>query len=449
MRLRIKLNLKKIRFIGIILILLGLVVNPFIVGQLFSPNNKIESSYYFVRIILFECFVIFVGIFVYLKAHYIFKKRREIGLFLIFSIICLLFLEIGARIYLCNFADYATQSEFLLYGQCGFSSRYVPHHYLNYQGTPGYSSPDGLNIHNSYGFRGPEITIPKPNETYRIVILGGSTVYTIGVDDWKKDFARQLQKELQSKYNYLGIEVINAGIPGYNSWESLINLEFKVLDLEPDLIIIYMGTNDVHARMVNPDYYFGDNSGRRRRFGQFKSFPLIYYSTFFRYAIKFNPSRSVWQFVDAPTTTTQRINTGFVDELNGTFMETLQKNKPVYFERNLKNIVAIAKEHNINILLSTWAYSNQFDKSDYYVTTPYYELGFKENNEVVKNVGESHNVLVYNFVSEMPMDKIYWLDGVHVNEEGVKLKGKLFADYIYSNKMIKDEIIKLKNAKSE
>lgn len=76
------------------------------------------------------------------------------------------------------------QSKYLLYGECGITpSLYSPHHYLNYYGSPNYKSKDGLNMHNSLGFRGDEIAIPKLEGTYRIVILGGSTAYTIGVKD--------------------------------------------------------------------------------------------------------------------------------------------------------------------------------------------------------------------------------------------------------------------------
>ena len=68
-----------------------------------------------------------------------------------------------------------------------------------------------------------------------------------------------LEKILVEKYKYENIEVINAGVPGYTSWETLINFQFRVLDIEPDLIIIYHGTNDTHARLVLPKFYQSDN----------------------------------------------------------------------------------------------------------------------------------------------------------------------------------------------
>ena len=77
-------------------------------------------------------------------------------------------------------------------------------------------------------------------------------------------FTAQLEKLLKEDYGYQNVQVINAGVPGYNSWEILVNLEFRVLDLDPDLVIIYEGTNDVHARLVEPSAYRGDDLGRRQ-----------------------------------------------------------------------------------------------------------------------------------------------------------------------------------------
>jgi lysophospholipase L1-like esterase len=82
------------------------------------------------------------------------------------------------------------------------------------------------------------------------VAIGGSTTYTIKVEDDDKTFTQQLEWIIANDYGYRNVEVINAGVGGYTSWESLINLEFRVLNLQPDLIAVYHGVNDIHARLV-------------------------------------------------------------------------------------------------------------------------------------------------------------------------------------------------------
>jgi len=359
----------------------------------------------------------------------IYNKRREIFLFLFTFIFCFILLEISSRYYVCNFAEPEIQSNVLLYDEfkmCGLKSRYSPHPYLNDYGTPNFRTSDGLDMHNSLGFRGPEIEIPKPSGRYRIVILGGSSAYESGVYEWKKDFARQLEKELRVLYNTENIEVINAALPGYTSYENLINLELKVLDLKPDMVIIYEGVNDFASRLVNPENYHGDNTGLAKQWDPPKT-PIVLKSMFVRLIIG-NPI-GVGNFLNPP------------DFLYGTteekILEALEKNPPIYFKRNLENMVVLSNYRNATVLLSTWAHSDEFGD----LTSSYaYEKGYEEMNVVVKEVGAENNVLVYDFVKDMPKDKKYWVDGRHVNDAGAELKGKLFAEYIYKNDLVSYEI---------
>ena len=109
----------------------------------------------------FVFFALAVLIIIFRKRLYI--KRKEIILLIVTCIVCLVIVEFASRVYVCG----AGRSDLMLYGQCGIKPIYSPHHYLNYHGTPNYVSPDGLNIHNSLGFRGPEISIPKQDSMFR------------------------------------------------------------------------------------------------------------------------------------------------------------------------------------------------------------------------------------------------------------------------------------------
>ena len=56
-----------------------------------------------------------------------------------------------------------------------------------------------------------------------------------------------LEDFLNSSFDSPRFEVINAGTPGWTSAESLINLQFRLLELNPDMIIIYEAVNDTFA----------------------------------------------------------------------------------------------------------------------------------------------------------------------------------------------------------
>jgi hypothetical protein len=144
--------------------------------------------------------------------------------------------EWATRIWLYSVADDYTYSLIALYEDVPQKHRmFSPHHYLNYCNTPDFVSRDGLNRHNSLGFRGEEIAIPKPAGRFRIAVLGGSGTYTIKVRDYRQSFPAQLERQLRETYGRTNVEVINAGVGGYNSWEILINLQFRVLDLQPTM----------------------------------------------------------------------------------------------------------------------------------------------------------------------------------------------------------------------
>jgi len=105
---------------------------------------------------------------------------------------------------------------------------------------------------NSDGFRYDEIQKKKPKDTYRIFVMGGSTVF----DEWHgydQSLVKQVENLLRKKYPKRKIEVINAGYNRYTSEHSLILYETKVSDYQPDLVIIWQGFNDMYMSCT-PDY---------------------------------------------------------------------------------------------------------------------------------------------------------------------------------------------------
>ena len=158
----------------------------------------------------------------------------------------------------CKFetAEYAHLNDIQLYWLCesnmDFTYGFVP----NEMNSIYYdSSSGGL---NSHGFRGPEFTSEKPDGVYRIFLVGGSTIFGAGAlpDD-------TVWSNLQELYNEAGIEnveVINAGINyGWSKLEIGL-IENRLINYEPDLLIVYDGWNDaVHGTYSEPEIEWRDN----------------------------------------------------------------------------------------------------------------------------------------------------------------------------------------------
>jgi len=104
---------------------------------------------------------------------------------------------------------------------------------------------------NSLGFRGPEITREKPAGVVRVVLLGGSTTHGWYVGD-DETIAAHLQRALEQRAPGRRFEVINAALDGYDSYQVLERLRIDVVPLEPDIVILNVGINDVrNARYQN------------------------------------------------------------------------------------------------------------------------------------------------------------------------------------------------------
>ncbi|MDP6858083.1 MAG: hypothetical protein QF559_04030 [Candidatus Nitrosopelagicus sp.] len=99
-----------------------------------------------------------------------------------------------------------------------------------------------LNI-NSYGFRGTEITIEKPENVYRIFFIGGSTSFgQIASSD-----AKTIPGILEAKFHENGIkeiEIVNAGINNANSRSETYLIRNIILEFDPNMLIIYDGWNE-------------------------------------------------------------------------------------------------------------------------------------------------------------------------------------------------------------
>jgi hypothetical protein len=141
---------------------------------------------------------------------------------------------------------------------------------------------------------------------------------------------------------------------------------------------------------------------------------------------------SVDDFVSAPTYVSWPFESRLAEfELDPS--EILEENRPIYFRRNLENMIAVAKAHSVEIMFSTWAYSPY--RNDY-AAEEYYQQGFRENNDVVKEVAADQQIPLFDFAELMPQDAEYWADGRHVNEAGALVKARLFAKYIHDQGLL-------------
>jgi lysophospholipase L1-like esterase len=99
-------------------------------------------------------------------------------------------------------------------------------------------------ISNGMSYRGPEVSIPKPEGTTRIVLLGGSTTHGYGVtnDETIDVYMREI---LAASYPRRRFEVVNLALGGYDSYQLFERMRSDGVRMQPDIVIINSGINDV------------------------------------------------------------------------------------------------------------------------------------------------------------------------------------------------------------
>lgn len=97
-------------------------------------------------------------------------------------------------------------------------------------------------VMNEHGFRYGPLTTIKPETVTRYFMLGGSVVFFGNTNE--TTISGYLEQDLRQSTGNKNIEVINAGGTGFISNQELVLLITKVIDFEPDTVIVFDGFND-------------------------------------------------------------------------------------------------------------------------------------------------------------------------------------------------------------
>ncbi|MBM3491936.1 MAG: SGNH/GDSL hydrolase family protein [Alphaproteobacteria bacterium] len=91
--------------------------------------------------------------------------------------------------------------------------------------------------------------VPKPADVYRVIMLGGSTVEGIGALSPDDNLPALLAGRLAQEPALAGrkLELINAGVGSYDLRDSFLYLFGELTRYQPDLVIAYVGWNDLMA----------------------------------------------------------------------------------------------------------------------------------------------------------------------------------------------------------
>lgn len=96
---------------------------------------------------------------------------------------------------------------------------------------------------NALGMRDDEVAVRKAPGRFRILVLGDSHLFGWGVGQ-DESFAQVLERRLEALAPGR-FEVLNAGVPGYNTVMEERYFELHADELEPDLVLVHYVDNDM------------------------------------------------------------------------------------------------------------------------------------------------------------------------------------------------------------
>lgn len=358
------------------------------------------------------------------------KRLRKLLFSSVLLVATLVLAELTAKAWLhwlasdAAFRDYASISQ--LRARFGAFDRFQGHRHLGYALAPNYRS--GPNRHNSLGFRGDEPVVPKPDGVVRIAFCGGSTTYGEGVADIESTMPFLVGATLGKDGHR--VDVVNAGCPGWTTLETLLNLQMRLLDLDPDYVVVCHGINDVLPRIVWPASAFrGDLSGWLRREQRLVEASLLERSDLGRILMvasgAIEPHGSLMRVIGdvAETCHTfefrqQRLGATYPQ---GVFQDVrvermLATNDSRYFRRNLESLIAVANAHGVRVVLTTFAYSREFPNLPY-IGHPAVQRAIDETNDILRELGRREDVGLIDVATALTERRLF-TDGVHFTAEG-------------------------------
>jgi hypothetical protein len=234
-------------------IVLGIVINKFTLA-VFSTDGEITSVLATTIIVIVQLALIIFGL-------YILKTRNtiiiNIALLCLAVVLSLFLLETFYRFYLFGWDGLSIEKMNSLHN-LGVSGLIQPAQYAEivYELKPNLSTYFKMSKFetNSQGLRDKEYSIDKPDNTFRVAVVGDSFTMAAGINI-EESYHSLLEERLNKDQKNVVYEFINFGVAGYYLRQYLAIVMHKVLKFNPDLILIGFCADNDHE--LPPDEMFG------------------------------------------------------------------------------------------------------------------------------------------------------------------------------------------------
>ncbi|HSF54715.1 MAG TPA: SGNH/GDSL hydrolase family protein [Algoriphagus sp.] len=294
---------------------------------------------------------------------------------------------------------------------------------------------------NNMGFRGDSLISPKPKDEYRVFLVGGSTTENLFIDD-AFGFEKQIQEKLQAENPDKLFKVYNAGKSGDASPDHLAMLGQRLVHLEPDLVVLFPGINDLNRLAAGYDYlHFPIKSTEvERNWIVDLKFFLSNFQIIRRLINVMNPEKESARKAIFLTT-------NYKDKVKEVQSLPLETSFPDFdisiYERNIESFIGICKSQNIDLLLltQTFTWNSQEEKN---LSNSHWMVGIgnkrypeevlaerlTELNQSIHKISMKDSVELLDLDQLIPKSTLFYYDDCHFNKGGISLSTDLISETI-------------------
>ena len=280
-----------------------------------------------------------------------------------------------------------------------------------------YARPHGVPGVNTLGFNDDEFRVAKSPGTLRIACLGSSTTEGGNPEGHEGSYPRLLQRVLRERTGG-AVEVLNFGMAGWTTAETMVNYFLVVQDYAPDVVVVHEAVNDVDPRRW---------PGFRTDYSHYrKPWTEVHYSLPYRLLVRFSDVFAVSQLKAKGGFDLQsrvvRPPRGALRDAAG----ALPPDTAAAFRRNVLTIAEHVRGRGGRVVLATVPYDPQAAGAGVY------RSGIDEHNRILRELSRGDGFTLAD-VEARGRDRPgglhpFFLDLVHMTPEGNRFKAEVIAE---------------------
>lgn len=341
-----------------------------------------------------------------------------------------------------------------------YSGEYIPSQFPANEKMTFYPEPGLSNMSdkarfstNNVGFRGDDVIMPKPADEFRIFMVGGSTTECLYLDDTLAITA-QLESYLQSRFpDSMIVKVYNAGKSGDRTYDHIAMISQRILHLNPDMIIVFCGINDLTAAIYGADYLH-----RQKMYSKpISMFDLIkFFLTEFQLPRRaYYAYKGLWgEQLSGDLETSISFKSDYKAKAQFRRSIPVSDSMPVMnlpaYRMNLLSLIGLARAHKVRLVfmtqaatwnsksdpgISQWIWGTYKDGINY--SEANLSRALSAYNDVLRQVAAKEKVPVFDTDLLIPKTLEYFYDDCHFNNNGSQKAAALLGSFLLENGLCK------------